>query len=74
MEPSLQPLHIPAGWVVALNVFQEADPTLGAMLYEDMLRLTNPGTNRLLDLARVGCGTSARRTRRRDRPCRLALH
>jgi hypothetical protein len=40
--------------VVALNVFYEADPTLGAMLYEDMLRLANPGANRLLDVGWYG--------------------
>jgi hypothetical protein len=50
----LQPLRIPAGWVVVLNLFNELDPTPAALLYEDLLRLANPGTNRLVDVGWYG--------------------
>ena len=56
--PALQPLRIPAGWVVQYNDFREADPSPQSidadLLREDLLQLKHPGTGILVDVGWYG--------------------
>ena len=52
--PSLQPLRIPAGWIVEYNDFREVDPSGGSAgsdwLREDLLQLKYPAAGILIDV------------------------
>src|SRR4051812_626805 len=56
--PPLQPLRIPAGWVVEYNDLREADPSPqsidASLLREDLLQLKHPGTGVLVDVGWYG--------------------
>ena len=54
---ALQPLRIPAGWVVAYNSWYEADPNepgAADWLQEDLLQVHHPGNDRLLAVGWYG--------------------
>src|SRR5947209_4319067 len=56
--PPLQPLRIPAGWVVEYNDFREADPSAHSietfLLCEDLLQLRHPKAGLLVDVGWYG--------------------
>jgi hypothetical protein len=56
--PPLQPLRIPAGWVVEYNDLREADASPlsidAACLREDLLQLKHPRTGILVDIGWYG--------------------
>lgn len=56
--PPLQPLRIPAGWLVTYNDFREADPSPRAIdagwLREDLLQIKRPEAGILVDVGWCG--------------------
>ncbi len=56
--PPLQPLRIPAGWVVDYNDLREADPSpqsvAALLLREDLLQLRHPKAGVLVDVGWYG--------------------
>ncbi len=54
MEPPLQPLRIPAGWIVRYHDLREIDPSpeafAGSWLREDLLQLINGESGVLVDV------------------------
>ena len=56
--PPLQPLRIPAGWVVQYNDLRKADVSLHAInadwLREDLLQIKHPASNVLVDVGWYG--------------------
>jgi hypothetical protein len=56
--PPLQPLRIPAGWVVQYNDLREADPSPQSiealLLREDLLQLRHPKAGVLVDVGWYG--------------------
>lgn len=58
MEPPLQPIRIPAGWLVGHNDFREADPPPSPAdadwLREDLLQLKHPKAGILVDVGWYG--------------------
>jgi hypothetical protein len=60
--PPLQPLRLPAGWIVEYNDFREVDPPGGSVgsdwLREDLLQLKHAATGILIDVGWYGEGDS----------------
>ena len=61
-RPELQPLRIPAGWVVEYNDFREIDPSPQAVdqswLREDLLQVKQPRIGILVDVGWYGVADS----------------
>ena len=62
--PPLQPLRIPAGWMMLYNDFREADPSpqsiAGQVLRDDLLQIKHPRSDILIDVGWYGDADSGR--------------